>query len=134
MQFRSPVNGDQIFLGPEKSMQIQRVLGSDIVMVFDECTPYPASEQAIRDFHGAVAALGARCRDAHARQSRRRCSASSRAACTPACGANPWPGLGEIGFDGYALGGLSVGESEAERIAVLDADRGRNAARTGRAT
>ena len=48
VHFRSPVNGDKVFLGPEQSMAVQRALGSDIVMIFDECTPYPADEDVAR--------------------------------------------------------------------------------------
>jgi queuine tRNA-ribosyltransferase len=116
--FRSPVNGDRVSLGPEESLRMQRALGASIVMVFDECTPYPASEQASR----ASMELSLR----WARRSRR------------AHGDNPAAlfgivqggmygelrraslgGLIEIGFDGYALGGLSVGESMQERTEVL---------------
>ena len=48
MKFQSPVNGDKVFMGPEESMAVQRALGSDIVMIFDECTPYPADEEMAR--------------------------------------------------------------------------------------
>ena len=49
VEFQSPVNGDPVFLGPEESMQVQRDLGADIVMIFDECTPYPADENRTRE-------------------------------------------------------------------------------------
>lgn len=49
VEFRSPVNGSKVFLGPEEAMEVQRKLGSDIVMIFDECTPYPATEAEARD-------------------------------------------------------------------------------------
>ena len=56
--FRSPVNGAQVFLGPEESIRVQHDLGSDIAMVFDECTPYPATRDELQDIHGTLSALG----------------------------------------------------------------------------
>ena len=58
VHFRSPVNGDKVFLGPEESMAVQRELGSDIVMIFDECTPYPADRDAGGSIDAVIAALG----------------------------------------------------------------------------
>ena len=58
VKFSSPVNGDQIMLTPERSMEVQRSLGSDVVMIFDECTPYPASHEDSKNFHGTIIALG----------------------------------------------------------------------------
>jgi queuine tRNA-ribosyltransferase len=58
VHFRSPVNGDKVFLDPETSMQIQRDLGADIVMIFDECTPYPATEREAAESNAFVAAMG----------------------------------------------------------------------------
>ncbi|MCW8888089.1 MAG: tRNA guanosine(34) transglycosylase Tgt, partial [Gammaproteobacteria bacterium] len=123
--FSSPVNGDKIFMGPEESMQVQRDLGSDIVMIFDECTPYPATEDEARYSMELSLRWAKRSRDAHDAQG--------------ATGGNPnalfgivqggmYPelrdesiaGLKEIGFDGYAIGGLSVGEPKEEMIKVLE--------------
>ena len=115
--FASPINGDKLFLTPEESMRIQQVLNSDIAMAFDECTPYPATEQQAAD---------------SMRLSMRWAKRSK----------NEWKGanalfgivqggvyeklrdesLGEltaIGFDGYAIGGLAVGEPEEDRSRVL---------------
>ena len=117
--FASPVNGDKLFLTPELSMEIQRALDSDIVMVFDECTPYPATRDEAAQLDGAVAALGAALAGGARRQSRTRCSASCRAACTTTCATRRSPALAEIGFDGYAIGGLSVGEPKDEMLRVL---------------
>ena len=85
--FSSPVNGDRLFLTPEPSMQIQRVLASDVVMIFDECTPYPATLDEAAHVDGVVAALGAPLprRVRPPREPRTRCSASCRAACTTTC-------------------------------------------------
>jgi len=117
--FASPVNGDKIFMGPEESMAVQRSLGSDIVMCFDECTPYPATQEQAAESMELSMRWAARSKAAHAdnpsalfgivqggiyeRLRRSSCEA-----------------LTDIGFDGYAIGGLSVGEPEEEREMVLD--------------
>jgi queuine tRNA-ribosyltransferase len=117
--FRSPINGEKILLTPEKSMQVQRDLGSDIVMIFDECTPYPATESEARVSMELSLRWAKRSKTEH--------------------GDNPSAlfgiiqggmyeglrdlslrGLEDIGFDGYAIGGLSVGEPKDEMIKVLD--------------
>jgi queuine tRNA-ribosyltransferase len=117
--FNSPVNGAKVFLDPEKSMQVQRELGSDIVMIFDECTPYPATETQARESMELSLRWAKRSKDAHADnpsalfgivqggmyESLRRISLN---------------GLIDIGFDGYAIGGLSVGEPKPEMWKVLD--------------
>ena len=118
--FRSPVNGDEVFLDPESSMAIQRALGSDIVMIFDDCTPYPAS----RDEAAASMMLSLR----WAQRSRAAHGDSSAAlfgivqgGMYEALRRESLAGLEDIGFDGYAIGGLSVGEPKADMLAVLDA-------------
>jgi queuine tRNA-ribosyltransferase len=127
VKFRSPVNGDEVFLTPEKSMEVQHDLNADVTMIFDECTPYPASEAQARESMQLSLRWAARSR-AHfdllkAREPERGEAifgivqggvydnlrqASLQALC-------------DIGFDGYAIGGLAVGEPEEERLAVLDA-------------
>src|SRR5690606_15119357 len=116
--FRSPVNGEKVFMTPESSMQVQRDLGSDIVMIFDECTPYPATEREAADSMRLSLRWAKRSKDAH--------------------GDNPsalfgiiqggmyedlrdesLAGLTDIGFDGYAIGGLSVGEPKDDMMRVL---------------
>jgi queuine tRNA-ribosyltransferase len=118
--FASPVDGAKVFLGPEESMHIQRVLGSDIVMIFDECTPYPATEQQARDSMELSLRWAARSKAAHAGndaalfgivQGGTYADLRARSA----------QGLQEIGFDGYAVGGLAVGEPAAEREHTLEA-------------
>ncbi|MFZ5502561.1 MAG: tRNA guanosine(34) transglycosylase Tgt [Pseudomonadota bacterium] len=118
VEFRSPVNGDKCFLSPEESMRIQRVLNSDIVMIFDECTPYPADEQAAGVSMRLSLDWAKRSKEAH--------------------GGNPnalfgivqggmhehlrdqsLAGLMDIGFDGYAIGGLSVGEPKDDMLRIL---------------
>lgn len=119
VSFRSPVDGDKVFLSPELSMQVQRELGSDIVMAFDECTPYPATEKQARESMELSMRWAARCKAAHG---------GSAAALFGIVQGGMYPGLRheslaqllDIGFDGYALGGLSVGEPKVEMLAVLD--------------
>ena len=127
VSFQSPVNGDKVFLSPERSMEVQHDLNADVTMIFDECTPYPASERVA----------------AESMQLSLRWAARSRARFDQLKGAEPGrgealfgivqggmyatlreaslAGLVDIGFDGYAVGGLAVGEPEAERLEVLDA-------------
>ncbi|MDX1250841.1 MAG: tRNA guanosine(34) transglycosylase Tgt [Gammaproteobacteria bacterium] len=119
VEFRSPVNGDKVFLDPERSMAVQRALGSDIVMVFDECTPYPATEQQARASMELSLRWARRSRDAHG---------DSPAALFGIVQGGVYPelrqisaaGLLDVGFDGYAIGGLSVGEPKEDRLRVLE--------------
>jgi len=117
--FQSPIDGSKVFMGPETSIGVQRSLGSDIVMIFDECTPYPATRDQARASMELSLRWAARSKVAH--------------------GNNPaglfgivqggmygdlrresLAGLEAIGFDGYAIGGLSVGEPKDDMIRVLD--------------
>jgi queuine tRNA-ribosyltransferase len=120
VRFASPVDGSQVFLGPERSMEIQRALGADIVMVFDECTPHPATEQEARDSMELSLRWAARCRVAHG-DNPAALFGIVQGGMYPALRRESLAGLLELGFDGYALGGLSVGESVEERDAVIDA-------------
>ena len=117
--FRSPIDGSKIFLGPEESMAVQHSLGSDIVMVFDECTPYPATHDEARQSMELSLRWADRCRIAHGDHAGALFGIvqGGMYADLRAISAN---GLTGIGFDGYALGGLSVGETEAERLEVLE--------------
>ena len=116
--FASPVDGARVFLGPEESMAVQAALGSDIVMCFDECTPYPATEQQAAESMEMSMRWAARCREAHGQSS---------SALFGIVQGGMYEGLRQqsaraltgIGFDGYAIGGLSVGEPEHERERVL---------------
>jgi len=116
--FASPVDGSRVFLGPEESMAVQAALGSDIVMCFDECTPYPATEKQALESMELSMRWAKRCRDAH--------GDSSSALFGIVQGSmyedlrqQSAQALIDIGFDGYAIGGLSVGEPEHERELVL---------------
>jgi queuine tRNA-ribosyltransferase len=118
VRFQSPINGDPCFLTPEESMRIQRVLDSDIVMVFDECTPYPA------DYGQARASMELSLR--WAERSKRAHAGNRNALFGIVQGGMHEPlrdeslaGLVGIGFDGYAIGGLSVGETKEEMLRIL---------------
>ncbi len=122
VNFRSPVNGDAVFLSPEISMQVQAALNSDIVMAFDECPPYPATEQQARTSMELSMRWARRSRDEFTRL------ANPNALFGIVQGGTflhlrqeSLDQLVDIGFDGYAVGGLAVGEPAAERNAVLEA-------------
>ena len=96
VKFQSPVNGDEVFLTPEKSMEVQHDLNADVTMIFDECTPYPASEQKrasrwrCRCAGRRVAGSALMNSRARSRTGAKRCSASCKAACTSPCARSPW--------------------------------------------
>jgi queuine tRNA-ribosyltransferase len=116
--FRSPVNGDRVFLSPERSMEIQRNLGADIVMVFDECTDYPATQTQARDSMQLSLRWAQRSRAGHA-DNPAALFGIVQGGMYPALREESLAGLMDIGFDGYAIGGLSVGEPKDEMHAVL---------------
>jgi queuine tRNA-ribosyltransferase len=116
--FRSPVNGDSVYLGPEESMQVQRALGADIVMVFDECTPWPATEQESRTSMELSLRWARRSHNAHG-DNPAALFGIVQGGMYGGLRRDSLAGLMEIGFDGYAIGGLSVGEPVGERNAVL---------------
>lgn len=117
--FRSPVDGSEIFLGPEDAIKIQHRLGSDVVMVFDECTPFPASEQEAKKSMELSMRWAERCRSAHG---------NNEAALFGIVQGGMFKELRDeslqrlmdIGFDGYALGGLSVGEPKDQMRNIVE--------------
>ena len=117
--FRSPVNGEKIMLSPEKSMEVQRDLGSDIVMIFDECTPYPATEKEAKDSMELSLRWAKRSKDAHG-DNPSALFGIIQGGMYPELRAVSQQGLEDIGFDGYALGGLSVGEPKEDMVNILD--------------
>lgn len=119
VHFQSPINGSPVFLSPEVSMQVQRDLGADIVMIFDECTPYPATETQARASMELSLRWAARSRAAHG-DNPAALFGIVQGGMHAQLRAESLAGLTQIGFDGYAIGGLSVGEPEAERLQVLD--------------
>ena len=147
VKFQSPINGDRCFLTPEESMRIQRVLNSDIVMIFDECTPYPASHDQARKSMELSLRWAQRSRDAFNVYQTRTIAHTLTMVGGPAevgqLRADDAPtngnalfgiiqggmyedlrdisrqGLENIGFDGYAIGGLSVGEPKEDMLRIL---------------
>ncbi len=118
VRFRSPIDGDEVFLDPERSMMVQRQLGADIVMVLDECTRYPASEQEARDSMELSLRWAERSKIAHGGNLAALFGIVQGGMYTE-LRHESLQGLVEMGFDGYALGGLSVGETEVERLNIL---------------
>jgi queuine tRNA-ribosyltransferase len=119
--FASPVNGDKLFLTPELSMQIQGVLDSDVVMVFDECTPYPATREEAAESMELSLRWAARSRQEFDRLTNRNALFGIvQGGMYDDLRDASLGGLVDIGFPGYALGGLSVGEPKEEMLRVLD--------------
>jgi queuine tRNA-ribosyltransferase len=116
--FRSPINGDKIFLSPEDSIKVQHALGSDIIMVFDECTPYPATVEQARTSMELSMRWARRCRDFHA-QHPSALFGIVQGGMHVELRAESLAALVDIGFDGYAIGGLSVGEPKDQRAQIL---------------
>ena len=122
VSFRSPVNGDAVMLTPERSMQVQRDLDSDIVMIFDECTPYPATEAQARKSMELSLRWAARSRAEFNRlENPNALFGIVQGGMYEALRHESIEGLASIGFDGYAIGGLAVGEPKEERERVLEA-------------
>jgi queuine tRNA-ribosyltransferase len=119
VRFSSPVNGDKVFLSPEESMRVQQELGSDIIMAFDECTPYPATQDQARQSMELSMRWAGRCSVAHGEHPSA-LFGIVQGGMYPDLRKESLDALLEIGFDGYAIGGLSVGETEEERLMVLD--------------
>jgi queuine tRNA-ribosyltransferase len=119
VHFRSPINGSKVFMGPEESMQIQRDLGSDIVMIFDECTPYPATYDEAKQSMELSLRWAKRSKLAHAGNPSALFGIVQGSVYEELRDAS-LEGLMEIGFDGYAVGGLSVGEPQEDRWRILD--------------
>lgn len=126
VKFRSPVDGDEVFLTPEKSMAVQHDLNADVAMVFDECTPYPVSEDAARESMELSLRWAERSRRHF--DELKKSEADRGEALFAIVQGGIYDALrqeslqrsAEIGFDGYAIGGLAVGENEEERIGVLE--------------
>ena len=119
VKFRSPVNGDEVFLSPEISMDIQRDLNSDIVMCFDECTPFPADKDAVADSMALSMRWAARCKAAFA-DSPNNLFGIIQGGIHEDLRETSLGMLLDIGFDGYAIGGLSVGEPKEDMLRVVE--------------
>ncbi|KHF24659.1 tRNA guanosine(34) transglycosylase Tgt [Solemya velum gill symbiont] len=119
VHFRSPIDGDKVFMGPEESMQIQRELGSDVVMIFDECTPYPATHKVAEESMELSLRWAKRSKEAHG-DNPSALFGIVQGGIYEDLRQRSLEGLMEIGFDGYAVGGLSVGEPPEDRWRILD--------------
>jgi queuine tRNA-ribosyltransferase len=121
VQFRSPVNGDALFLSPEVSMQVQTALDSDIAMIFDECTAYPATEAQAAASMQLSLAWAVRSRGEFDRLGNPNALfAIVQGGMYTALREESLAGLAAIGFHGYAIGGLSVGEPKEDMLRILD--------------
>lgn len=119
--FQNPINGNKLFLSPEKSMEIQKILNSDIVMIFDECTPYPASFDIAKESMELSLRWALRSRVAFDRlENDNALFAIVQGGIYPELRQKSLDALMEIGFDGVAIGGLSVGEPKEEMHKMLD--------------
>lgn len=118
VRFRSPINGDSCFLTPEESMRIQKVLNSDIVMIFDECTPYPATHIEARDSMRLSLRWAARSKAAH-HGNPNALFGIIQGGMYEDLRDESLAGLTGIGFEGYAIGGLSVGEPKEDMLRIL---------------
>ena len=119
VKFRSPIDGSPVFIDPEKSMQVQRDLGSDVVMIFDECTPYPATEIEAKESMELSLRWAHRSKIAHG-DNPSALFGIVQGGMYEKLRDESLNGLVDIGFDGYAIGGLSVGEPKEDMIRILD--------------
>jgi queuine tRNA-ribosyltransferase len=117
-KFASPINGDKLLLTPEESMRIQKSLNSDVVMVFDECTPYPATEKQAQKSMELSMRWAERSKRAHEGNANALFGIVQGSVYEPLRDAS-LKSLADIGFDGYAIGGLAVGETKEERSRIL---------------
>jgi len=120
VKFASPINGDKLFMRPEDSMQIQHVLDSDIVMIFDECTPYPADLAQAGDSMRLSLRWARRSRAEHDRLGNPNALFGIvQGGMHEKLRDESLAGLNDIGFDGMAIGGLSVGEPKEDFLRIL---------------
>ena len=117
--FKSPIDGSEIFLGPEEAIAVQHSLGSDIVMIFDECTPYPATEAEARKSMELSLRWAKRSQEAHG-DNVSALFGIVQGGMYKNLREESLHGLVEMNFDGYALGGLSVGEPKEDMKRVLE--------------
>ena len=118
--FRSHVDGSKHFLTPERSMEIQKLLGSDIVMCFDECPALPADDQRVAESMRLSMRWAQRSRDAFGDRPGHALYGIMQGGVTPHLREESAKALVDIGFDGYAVGGLAVGEGQEAMFGVLD--------------
>jgi len=120
VHFRSHISGEALFLTPEKSIEIQNALGSDIAMIFDECAPYPSSREYVRASVERTLRWAQRCQQAH-RHPQQALFGIVQGGVYEDLRAYSAERTVALGFCGYAIGGLSVGESKEQMLAALEA-------------
>ena len=118
--FKSHVDGSEHYLSPETSMEIQRLIGSDIVMCFDECPALPADEARVAESMRMSMRWAARSKEAFGNRPGHALFGIQQGGVTEALRGESAEALKSIGFDGYAIGGLAVGEGQAAMFGVLD--------------
>lgn len=120
VEFRSHLNGEKLFMGPEESIDIQQTLGSDIMMCFDECAPYPASYEYVKNSMERTTRWAKRCRAAHTNRDTQALFGIVQGGMYSDLREKSAKDLMKIDFDGYAVGGLSVGEPIEVMLPVLE--------------
>ncbi len=120
VRFRSHIDGSEHMLNPESSMEIQRLLGSDIVMAFDECTPFPAEKEVAAVSMKLSMRWAKRSREAFGDRPRHAMFGIQQGSVFKDLREESSNSLQEIDFEGYAIGGLAVGEGQARMFEVLD--------------
>ena len=118
--FKSHVDGSKHYLSPERSIEIQKLLGSDIVMCFDECTPYPTTKVEAETSMSMSMRWAKRSRDAFGDRPEHALFGIQQGSTFRDLREKSAEKLSEIGFDGYAIGGLAVGEGQEQMFKVLD--------------
>ncbi|BFH67446.1 queuine tRNA-ribosyltransferase [Paenibacillus dendritiformis] len=120
VHFRSHLNGDKLFISPEKAMEIQNALGSDIMMAFDECAPYPAEHSYVKHSLERTTRWAERCLNSHARPHDQALFAIVQGGMYEDLRIQSAKDLTSMDFPGYAIGGLSVGEPKPLMYEVLE--------------
>lgn len=120
VEFRSHIDGSKHMLSPERSMEIQHLLGSDVTMIFDECTPYPATEKVARDSMHMSLRWAKRSKEAFVEREGYGLFGIVQGGIYEKLRQESADGLVDIGFDGYAIGGLAVGEGQELMFSTLD--------------
>ncbi|MBK5251635.1 MAG: tRNA guanosine(34) transglycosylase Tgt [Peptostreptococcaceae bacterium] len=120
VEFRSHIDGSKHFISPEKAIEIQTALGSDIIMAFDECPPYPAEYKYVKNSLERTTRWAKRCKEAHVNTENQTLFGIVQGGMYKDLRKQSAEELVELGFKGYALGGLSVGESKDIMYEMLD--------------
>ncbi|SHE47025.1 tRNA-guanine transglycosylase [Seinonella peptonophila] len=119
VSFRSHLSGEPLFLGPEQAMEIQNALGSDIAMAFDECAPYPADREYVRQSAERTVRWLKRCKEAHQRTDSQALFGIVQGGMYPDLRVENAKAIVDLDLPGYAIGGLSVGESKEQMYEMI---------------